>query len=306
MISSRWERDGKVEYSTSDDQIQEIRDDQGRLVKFISASPGQAIIEIDYSYDTAGRILTEAHNESTDRTAYSYAPDGTMTSVQTFDPRTIERTRNVASAGSAWMAAVFGIGVPTGGRVVTTYDQNKNGVDQRVLASDGQLVSHSIRKYDKDEQLLEEAVVEQNLGLLMLERIPAEQRELMTPEHIQMMSKGLAALSKEPPKTTYSYDDEGRVTRTLQRSMASEVLTTIRYNEHGDRIEEGQKFSDISRFGVGVPISFDSQGEPVPTKEKPEGQTVRKLDGKSRKRSQPASSCHATHFDLLLSCLARY
>jgi hypothetical protein len=54
MISSRWERDGKVENSTSDDQIQEIRDDQGRLVKFISASPGQAIIEIDYSYDTAG------------------------------------------------------------------------------------------------------------------------------------------------------------------------------------------------------------------------------------------------------------
>jgi len=41
-----------------------------------------------------------------------------------------------------------------------------------------------------------------------------------------------------------------------------------------DRIEERQKFSDISRFGVGVPISFDSQGEPVATKEKPEGRTV--------------------------------
>ena len=274
MISSRWERHGRVQYATSDNQIQEIRDDHGRLVKFISASPGQATIDIDYSYDAAGRILTEAHNESTDRMEYSYAPDGTMTSVQTFDPRTIERTRNAAFGGSTWMAAFAGFGVPMGGRVVTTHDQNKNGVDQRVLAPDGQLVSHSIRKYDKDEQLLEEAVVEQNLGLLMLERIPAEQRELMTPKHIQMMSKGLAALSKEPPKTTYSYDDEGRVTRTLQRSMASEVLTTIRYNEHGDRIEEDQKFSDISRFGVGVPISFDSQGEPVPTKQKPEGQTV--------------------------------
>jgi hypothetical protein len=131
MISWRWERDAKVEYSTSDDQIQEIRDDQGRLVKFVSASPGQATIEIDYSYAAAGRILTEAHNQSTDRTEYSYAPDGTMTSVQTFDPRTIERTRNAASAGSTWMAAaVFGFGVPTGGRVVTTYDQNKNGVDR--------------------------------------------------------------------------------------------------------------------------------------------------------------------------------
>jgi hypothetical protein len=274
MISSRWERDGKVEHSTSDNQTQEIRDDQGQLVKFISTSPGQATIDIDYSYDAAGRILTEAHNESTDRTEYSYAPDGTMTSVQTFDPRTIERTRNAAFAGSTWMAAFCGFGVPTGGRVVTTYDHNKNGVDQRVYTTDDQLVSHSICKYDADEQLLEEAVVEQNLGLLMLERIPAEQRQLMTPEQVQMMGRGFAVLSKEPPKTTYAYDDEGRLTRMLQRNIGFEVLTTIRYNEHGDKIEERQKFNDNSRFGVGVPVSFDSQGEPVPTEQKPEGRTL--------------------------------
>jgi len=60
----------------------------------------------------------------------------------------------------------------------------------------------------------------------------------------------------------------------LQHSMGFDVLSTIRYNEHGDRIEEGQKFIDNARFEFGVPISFDSQGKPVPTKEKPEGQTV--------------------------------
>jgi YD repeat-containing protein len=274
MISSRWERDGKVEHSTSDHQSQEVRDEQGRLVKFIFTQPGQAIQETYYSYDAAGRMLTETHNDSVDRIDYSYAPDGTMTSVQTFDPRTIERTRNAAFGGSTWMAAFSGFGVPAGGRVVTTYDQNKNGVYQRVLAADGQLVSHSIRKYDADEQLLEEAVIEQNFGLLMLERMPAEQRELMTPENIQLMNRSLGALSKEPPKTTYAYDDEGRLTRMFQRTIGLEVLTTIRSNEHGDRIEERQKYSANSRFGVGVPISFDSQGEPVPTKEKPEGRTV--------------------------------
>ena len=274
MISSRWERDGKVEHSTSDNQSQEVRDEQGRLVKHVFVYPGQDIKETYYTYDAAGRMLTETHNDSADRTDYSYAPDGTMTSVQTFDPQTIERTRNAAFGGSTWMAAFSGFGVPAGGRVVTTYDQNKNGVDQRVLAADGQLVSHLIRKYDADEQLLEEAVVEQNFGLLMLERMPAEQRELMTPENVLMMNRSLAALSKQPPKTTYAYDDEGRVTRMFQRSIGLEVLTTIRYNEHGDRIEERQKYSDNSRFGVGVPISFDDQGEPVPTREKPEGRIV--------------------------------
>jgi hypothetical protein len=90
-----------------------------------------------------------------------------------------------------------------------------------------------------------------------------------------MMSKGFAALSKEPPKTTYRYDDEGRLTRMLQRSMAFEVLTTIRYNEKGDRIEERKKYRDNSKFGVGVPISFDSQGEPVPqTETKPENRIL--------------------------------
>ena len=277
MISSRWERDGRVEHSTSDNQIQEIRDDQGRLVKFISASPGQAITEIDYSYDAAGRMWTETNSDSADRTEYSYAPDGTMTSVQTFDPRTIEQTRNSAFCCSTWDGAVCGFGAPTGGRVVTISDQNQNGIDQRVYTGGDQLVSHSIRKYDADEQLLEEAVVEQNLGLLMVENMPAEERALLTPEYAQMMSRGFAALSKQPPKTTYRYDDEGRVTRTLDRSSAFEVLTTIRYNAHRDRIEERKKYSDNSGFGIGVPISFDCQGEPVAqpgAKQNPEGRIL--------------------------------
>jgi hypothetical protein len=97
MTSSRWERDGKVEHSTSNKQSPEIRDEQGRLIKYIFVYPGQAIKETHYSYDAAGRMLAETHNDSADRTDYSYAPDGAMTSVQTFDPQTIERTRNAAS-----------------------------------------------------------------------------------------------------------------------------------------------------------------------------------------------------------------
>jgi len=262
-ISLRWEREGKVGHSTADMHSQEVRDEQGRLVKHIFSYPAQISKETYYSYDATGRMLTETHNDSADRTDYSYAPDGGMTSVQTFDPRTIERTRVAAFGGSYWDAAFSGFGVPAGGRVITAYDQNKNGIDQRVCTVDGQLVTHTIRKYDADEQLLEDSVVELNLDLLMLERLTDEQRQLMTPEHIQMMSRGFAALSKEPPKTTYTYDDEGRLTRSLQRSMGTEVLTEIRYNEQGDRIEEHRSYRDNSRFGIGVPISFDSQGEPV-------------------------------------------
>jgi hypothetical protein len=74
-----------------------------------------------------------------------------------------------------------------------------------------------------------------------------------------------------------TYDDEGRLTRMLQRSMAFEMLTTIRYNEQGDRVEERKKYNDNSRFGVGVPISFDGQGQPVAqtgAKQNPEGRIL--------------------------------
>jgi YD repeat-containing protein len=264
MISSRWERDGKVEHSTSDSQSQEIRDEQGRLVKHIFVYPGQADKETYYSYDAAGRVLAVTHNDSTDRTDYSYAPDGTMTSIQTFDPQTIERTRNSAYAGSTWLAAFSGFGVPMGGRVVTTHDQNKNGIDQRVYTADGQLVSHSIRKYEAEGQLLEEAVLEQNFGLLVLERFPVEERQRLTAQDIRALSKGFEALFKDLPKTEYSYDEEGRLTQKHERNRGIEETTFIRYNQHGDRVEERKIYKDNSKFGIGAPISLDAEGNPVP------------------------------------------
>jgi hypothetical protein len=43
-----------------------------------------------------------------------------MTKILSFDPKTIERNRNAASSGSAWDAALFGVGVPMGGTVTSS------------------------------------------------------------------------------------------------------------------------------------------------------------------------------------------
>jgi YD repeat-containing protein len=117
MISARSEQRLST-FSTDDYGRTEVRDDEGRLQKFVSGARGEPGRETYYTYDKAGRLLTTRNNENSDRTEYHYGPDGAKTSVRTFDPKTIERTRSAAYGGSAWDGAQFsGFGAPTGGTV---------------------------------------------------------------------------------------------------------------------------------------------------------------------------------------------
>jgi YD repeat-containing protein len=262
MVSSRMERDGRLTYSSADRLQTEVRDDQGRLVKSVSGDRGGQSREYSYTYDNVGRMLTIVNNETSDRTEYHYGSDGVMTSIQTFDPKTIERTRNAAFAGSAWDAATSGFGVPTGGRVIISYDKNGNGTEMRVLAPDGQLVTQIVRKYDVDSRLLEEKPLQRNIAFLMLDRMSPEERARFTPEQIAVLNEGMAG--KKPSQTTYTYD-QGRLVQTLDRNMVFEKTKTIRYNDHGDKIEERTAYKENSVIPIGVPYSFDKEGNLIPT-----------------------------------------
>jgi hypothetical protein len=262
-ISWRMERDGRLIYSSADRVHTEVRDAQGLLVKSASGDRGGASQEYFYTYDGAGRMLTATNSENSDRTEYRYGSDGFMTSVQTFDPKTIEQVRNAAFDGSAWDAVNSGFGVPTGGQVIVSYDKNNNGTEMRVLAADGQLVTQIVRKYDADSQLLEEKPLKQNMAFLMLDRMPPEQRAGVTPEWIEALNKSMAG--KKPSQTTYAYDTQGRFIKKLERNMFFEQTKTIRYNDYGDKIVEHTTFKENLAIPIGVPQSFDEQGNLVPT-----------------------------------------
>ena len=263
MISSRMEQDGRLIYSSDDRVYTEVRDAQGRLVKSVSGDRGGVSQEYFYTYDSAGRMLTTTNSESSDRTEYHYGPDGGMTSVQTFDPKTIERTRDGAFCGSAWDAASSGFGVPTGGQIIVSYDNNNNGTEMRVLAPDGQLVTQIVRKYDADSRLLKEKPLKQNIAFLMLDRMPPEQRAAFTPEYMEALNNAMAG--KQPSQTTYRYDAQGRFIEKLERNMLFEQTKTIRYNDYGDKIEERTTFKNNSTLLIGVPQSFDEAGNLIPT-----------------------------------------
>ena len=133
-----------------------------------------------------------------------------------------------------------GFGVPKGGIVKISYDKNQHETEMRILTANGQIVTHVVRKSDSDGRLLEEKTLEQNRGLLLLDRMPAEQRALLSPEQVQEMVEQLDALEKNAG-ANYAYDSEGRLTKMQERNFAFERTTTRVYNMHGDKIEEREE-----------------------------------------------------------------
>lgn len=274
LLTSRHEMDGKFSYSSSSsDWVQtEIHDSKGRLAKSIWGKRDEPVSETLYTYDEAGRLLTFT-NSGQNRFEFHYGADGSKTSVQTFDPKAIEQTRDGAFAGSAWEGAQSGFGVPMGGNVTMIYDSHDHPTEMQVHSGDGKLVTRIARTYDAEGRITEERTLEQNMAFLVLDRMPPEQRAQLSPEQIQGMSESLNELGKLPAGTTFTYDAHGRINQKSERNMLFERTTTTLYNEQGDKARERETFKNNSTIPIGVPQSFDEKGNLIPTvaPERPEG-----------------------------------
>jgi YD repeat-containing protein len=62
MLSARFEQDGRPTFSTDDNVYTEVRDAEGRLVKYVSGTRGEPGRETYITYDNAGRLLTTTNN----------------------------------------------------------------------------------------------------------------------------------------------------------------------------------------------------------------------------------------------------
>jgi YD repeat-containing protein len=96
-------------------------DADGRLTKTIWGKVGEPGDESLYAYDEKGRLLTiTSYPEKSGRIDCQYDEQGRKTSIQSFDPETLERAQKTAFGGgiNLWDAAAgFGVGVPIGGNI---------------------------------------------------------------------------------------------------------------------------------------------------------------------------------------------
>src|SRR5215467_9425293 len=221
------ERDGKITNSHSESDHSETYDAQGRMLSYRSQNWSEGgMRETTYNYDDTGTLRSITNDRNSDRTDYREV-NGVKMSIQTFDPKTLETFPGMRDNFDSWEAVAGGVGVPTGGSAITTYDESDeldcgrcgkkrsvgNPIELRILTADGQLVRQVVRKYDASGRLVEEKTLQQNDGLLFLDRMKLRsRRSALTPEQAQDWAKELNEMrGKLPPETRYKYDSQGRL-----------------------------------------------------------------------------------------------
>jgi YD repeat-containing protein len=239
----------------------------GRLAKISSGKVGGPVSETLYAYDEAGRLLSITNSpEEGGRTDFRYDEQGRKTTIQTFDPKTLDRAERTIFSGSPWdAAAMAGVGVPVGGKIITIYDQYDQPAEAQIRDAQDRIVNRHVRTYDANGRVAEEKPIWENPSLLMLEKFPDEQRQ-MSQEQIAQLNKTMGAflVGKSPAGTTYTYDSQNRITNVHERNMVFERTTTTIYNDQGDKVEERSTLKENSIVPVGVSVSIDENGMHVP------------------------------------------
>jgi len=247
-------------------------DSDGRLAKITSGGSDDAATETLYVYDDAGRILSITNTADRDRTDFRYDERGRKAAIKRFHPKTLEQLRNSGHTCSAWDAALIGFGVPMGGTVTTIYDEKDRPVELQTTDADGCPVSRIVRTYNASGLVSEEKPIWENPASTFLDKFPVEQRDELTPERVQSLSKAMSVLlgGKAQAGTVYTYDPQGRATTIRERNMAFERTTTLAYNDHGDKADESTATIDNCVVPIGVPHSIDDNGSLIPTNVKSE------------------------------------
>jgi YD repeat-containing protein len=243
-------------------------DADGRLTKTTSGNASEPGTETLYDYDEAGRLLsiTKASKDGGSKTEFHYDEQGRKTAVQNFDARTFQRPQGAAYGGSPWDLAVeAGIGVSVGGHITTIYDGNQP-TEAQIYDGDGRIVSRIVRSYDAHSRIIEEKQIEENPALIFDDNFGVEGGPQSTAAQLEATNKALKLMlsGRSGAGISYAYDAQGRVTKIHDRNFALEKVSTISYNEHGDKSALRETITVNSALQVGVPYSVDENGTLIP------------------------------------------
>jgi YD repeat-containing protein len=271
--TTEYSLDGKLLLSRSTNQYDSewvntrAYDADGRLTKVTSGKSGEPATEVLYTYDELGRLLAVSNGAAPgDETRFHYDEHGRKNTIQSFDPKTLQRNENVAFSGSPWDAAEAGFGVFAGGSVISIYDENDRPTEAQIRDAKGNVASRVVRTYNANGQISEERATLENPALMFLDRHPEEGPHL-NPAQFEALNKGLGKLlgGQAQAGTLYTYDAQNRVTKIQEHTFIFEKTTTIIYNDQGDRVVEQETFATNSAVPVGQSFSIDDDGNLVPS-----------------------------------------
>jgi YD repeat-containing protein len=235
-------------------------DADGRLTKTIWGKVGEPSDESLYAYDGTGRLLSiTSRPEKSGRIDFQYDEQGHKTSIQSFDPETLQRAQKTAFAGSAWDVALAGGGVPVGGKIITTFNENDQPTEVQIRDGQGRIVTRIVRRYDLNGRIIEEKQILENPALMFADKFGAEGRPQPTAEQLEMMNKAMKQMMCDGTGISYGYDDQGRVIEMHLHGSWFDKVTKTSYNEHGDKKAEVETTAQNPTFPTGA-FSMDESG----------------------------------------------
>jgi YD repeat-containing protein len=234
-------------------------DTEGHLLRTVWDAQGGTSERI-YTYDAQGRLIGITGERETS-TAFEYDDQGRKTRI----------VKSELKASSSRSFGVFenddlSILPPAGGLVKTSFNESDQPIESQVYAASGDLVSRLTRTYDAKGRVAESSYVIENLEFLSAEARERLAAEPGASEEMKMKLVQLLGDQRALARTSYIYDEEGRVAEKHNRMGASqETITKITYNDHGDKMEEIETTSgDLNRpsGGEGGKVSSDAPPSP--------------------------------------------
>ena len=218
-------------------------DAEGRLLTTRFMLPGFSDLVTSRSYDAAGRLVQISSGRAEERptvTLYTYDETGRVAEVRCTGEKLPPTKGAVMAMDLSTDAPTGEIHVGVGGTVTAHHDEGSQRTELKWFDSQGRLVARSFRAYDANGRINEETGSLENPAQLFLENMTAEQRAMINDKHLEAMNQGVKLMMRGRKGTgiSYSYDALGRVAEVRRRDVVFEVVTTISYNEHGDKSEE--------------------------------------------------------------------
>src|SRR6266567_2290915 len=222
-------------------------------------------------------------------TAWEYSPEGRLLATRTTDPGGSEwlTSRTYDTDGRLSKVVSGKLGEP-GSEMVYAYNEagrllrvtNGGGEGGRTdFHYDEQGHKTSIQNFDP--KVLEgaqhssfsgspwDAAAASGIGVPLGGNITTvyDENDQPTEAQISALSNTMRTVlgGQAPAGTSFSYDTQGRVSKTRERNMVFEKTTTIIYNDHGDKAEERTTVSENSVIPTGIPHSIDERGVLVPS-----------------------------------------
>ncbi len=223
-------------------------------------------------YSPEGKLLTP-------KTEFTSVPEpgghvtvryenGIKTTIQTFDSKahTAKLSHFYGEPLSPWDSAAQGGGVPEGGNVTTLYDQNDQAAELQIRGADGTIILRFVRTYNANGRVTEEKMIWENPAAYILDNLPEIDRDKKSPEelkHTVAIGSFVLTRTKAQMGAFYTFDEQNRLVKIVERNEIVEKTTTITYNDQGDEVEKRATFADIGAIDGSGHLKYDETGNVI-------------------------------------------